>query len=78
MLKDCFEKLGFERTDLKTLNFNVDTEYESYQDRDKSWKRRFMGYKYVHNISKEEGAICFTGLTFVLYFWYPRVSNRNK
>ena len=32
----------------------------------------------VHKISKEEGAICFTGLTFVFYFWYPRVSNRNK
>lgn len=53
MLKDCFEKLGFERTDLKTLNFNVDTEYESYQDRDKSWKRRFMGYKFVHNMKIE-------------------------
>lgn len=31
-LKGCFEKLGFARTDLKTLNFNVDTEHESYQD----------------------------------------------
>ena len=29
MLKDCFEKLGFQRTDLKTVDFNVDTEYES-------------------------------------------------
>ena len=44
ILKDCFEKLGFQRNDLKTISFNVDTEYESYQDRQKTWKRRFKGY----------------------------------
>ena len=53
MLKDCFEKLGFNRTDLKTLNFNINTEYESYQDMVKSWKRRFTGYKFVHNMKIE-------------------------
>ena len=31
LLKDLFEKLGFQRKDLKTVYFNVDTEYESYQ-----------------------------------------------
>ena len=36
LLKDLFENLGFQRKDLKTVYFNVDTEYESYQDRDKS------------------------------------------
>ena len=30
-----------------------DTEYESYQDRDKSWKRRFEGYKYIHHMKIE-------------------------
>lgn len=50
LLKDLFEKLGFQRKDLKTVYFNVDTEYESYQDRDKSWKRRFKGYKYNHHM----------------------------
>lgn len=30
LLKDLFEKLGFQRKDLKTVYFNVDTEYESY------------------------------------------------
>ena len=53
MLKDCFEKLGFKRTDLKTLNFHVDTEYESYQDEDKSWKQRFKGYKFIHSMKIE-------------------------
>ena len=44
LLKDLFEKLGFQRKELKTVYFNVDTEYESYQDRYKSWKRRFKGF----------------------------------
>ena len=47
------KKLGFQRKDLKTVYFNVDTEYESYQDRDKSWKRRFEGYKYIHHMKIE-------------------------
>ena len=33
-LKDVLSTFGFERADLKTLNFSVDTEYESYKDRD--------------------------------------------
>jgi len=53
LLKDLFEKLGFQRKDLKTVYFKVDTEYESYQDRDKSWKRRFKGYKYNHRMKIE-------------------------
>ena len=53
ILKDCFEKLGFQRNDLKTISFNVDTEYESYQDRQKTWKRRFKGYKFVHHMKIE-------------------------
>lgn len=53
LLKDLFQKLGFQRKDLKTVYFNVDTEYESYQDRDKSWKRRFKGYKYSHHMKIE-------------------------
>lgn len=52
-LKDLVENLGFLRTDLKTLYFNVDTEYSSYQDKDKSWKRRFEGYKFTHRMKLE-------------------------
>ena len=53
LLKDLVEKQGYERKELKTLYFNIDTEYESYQDRDKNWKRRFQGYKYVHRMKME-------------------------
>ena len=48
LLKDIFAGLGYDRKALKTVYFNINTEYESYQDRDKSWKRRFKGYKYTH------------------------------
>lgn len=53
LLKDLIVNLGYNRKDLKTLYFNIDTEYESYQARDKSWKRRFQGYKYVHRMKLE-------------------------
>ena len=46
-LKDLLSGFGFERSDLKTLNFSVDTEYESYKDRD-AYKQRFVGYKFRH------------------------------
>ena len=53
LLKDLVEQLGYERKELKTLYFNIDTEYESNQEKDKSWKRRFQGYKYVHRMKIE-------------------------
>ena len=46
-------KLGFKKSDLKTLSFNIDTEYESYQAKDKSWKRRLEGYKFTHRMKLE-------------------------
>ncbi|WP_024865654.1 SIMPL domain-containing protein [Butyrivibrio sp. FCS014] len=52
-LKDILEKQGFDRTDVKTLMFNVDTRYESYQARDKSWKERFVGYEFKHMVKVE-------------------------
>ena len=53
-VKESFVTLGFEQTDLKTLSFRVDTEYESYQDKkDNSWKKRFIGYKAVHILKIE-------------------------
>lgn len=53
MLKDCFQKIGFKRSDLKTTSFNVDTEYESYQDKERNWQRRFLGYKFSHSFKIE-------------------------
>ena len=51
-LKDTLESLGFARADLKTLSFDVDTEYESYNEKE-TWKKRFMGYKFSHVMKVE-------------------------
>ena len=51
-LKDVLSAFGFERSDLKTLNFNVETEYENYKDKD-TYKQRFVGYKFRHMMKVE-------------------------
>ena len=51
-MKELFTAFGFERSDLKTLDFSVDAEYESYQEKN-NWKRRFTGYKYRHSMKIE-------------------------
>ena len=53
ILKDVFTGFGFQRSDLKTLQFSTDTEYESYQDRDGTYKNRFAGYRYRHMMKME-------------------------
>jgi len=52
-LKDLLKQHGFESTDVKTIFFNVDTKYESYQAYDKSWKQRFIGYEFQHVLKVE-------------------------
>ena len=51
-LKDVLSAFGFERSDLKTLNFNVETEYESYKDRG-TYKQRLIGYRFTHMMKVE-------------------------
>ena len=51
-LKDLLAGFGFERSDLKTLNFNVDTEYESYKEKG-AYKQRLVGYKFYHMMKVE-------------------------
>ena len=51
-IKDLLTGFGFERSDLKTLNFHVDTEYESYKDHG-AYKQRLVGYKYHHTMKVE-------------------------
>ena len=52
-LKDVLSGFGFDKTDLKTLSFNVDTEYESYRDKNNDYKRRFIGYRFNHILKIE-------------------------
>lgn len=52
-LKDILENQGFERSEAKTLSFHVNTKHESYQEKDKSWKQRFLGYEFQHILKVE-------------------------
>ncbi len=52
-LKEVLGKLGFAKSDLKTLSFNVDTKQENYRDKHNEWKQRFVGYEF-HHIMKLE------------------------
>ncbi len=51
-LKKILSGFGFERSDLKTLQFNVDTEYETVKERG-AYNQRFVGYKYRHVMKVE-------------------------
>lgn len=51
-LKTVLKSFGFESEDVKTLRFDVNSEYERYRERDE-WKQRFVGYKYEHVLKIE-------------------------
>lgn len=65
-LKDVFEKLGFEKKDLKTLSFNIDVKYERYRDKSGDWKQCFDGYEFIHHL-KIEFALDHKRLGKILY-----------
>ena len=43
-LQRAIQSVGFNKTDLKTTNFNISTHYESYYDKDNNYKTKFDGY----------------------------------
>ena len=51
-LKDLLAPFGFEKTDLKTLSFNVEPEHESYKEKG-AYKYRLIGYKFIHVMKVE-------------------------
>ena len=51
-LRKILEPFGFQTSDLKTLRFDIDTEHESYREKD-TWKQRFIGYKFEHVMKVE-------------------------
>lgn len=52
-LTESLEKIGFSKEQLKTLYFNIDTELESYETKNGSWRTRFAGYRYTHRMKLE-------------------------
>ena len=51
-LKDLLASFNFKRSDLKTLYFNIDPQYESYKERG-TYKNRLIGYKFSHTMKVE-------------------------
>ena len=51
-MKELLLPFGFERPDLKTLSFKVDSEYERYKVKGE-YKQRFAGYRYTHVMKVE-------------------------
>ena len=51
-LRELLAGFGFERSDLKTLHFGVDPEYESYKEKG-TYKQRLVGYRYRHTLKVE-------------------------
>ena len=51
-LKSAIGAIGFSREELKTLNFNVQTEYEGYQE-DGVYRQRLIGYRFRHELKIE-------------------------
>ena len=51
-LKDLLSEYGFARTDIKTLDFHIDPEYESYKEKC-VFKQRLIGYRYTHVLKIE-------------------------
>lgn len=55
-LKDMLAEFGFERDELKTINFNAEAEFESYKEKQNSreiYKKQLIGYRF-RQISKIE------------------------
>ena len=49
-LNEAIHSAGFGIETLKTTRFNIDTDYESFRDKNNDYKRRFAGYKCQHNL----------------------------
>ena len=53
-LKKLLTGFGFESSDVKTLDFSVDAEYEGYREGDE-YRQRLAGYRYRHVLFAEFG-----------------------
>ena len=51
-IADLLSAFGFERSDLKTLSFDVDTEYDSVKEKG-VYKQKFAGYSFRHVMKVE-------------------------
>lgn len=48
ILREAIEKSGLPGEALKTKDFSIESEYESYRDYNNDYKKRFLGYNFYH------------------------------
>lgn len=48
ILREAIEKSGLPGEALKTKDFSIQSEYESYRDYNNDYKKRFLGYNFYH------------------------------
>ena len=53
ILRTELKRIGLNKEDLKTVSFDIDTKYDSYQDKYNNYRRRFVGYEYTHQLKIE-------------------------
>lgn len=69
-LQKAVDQAGFAKSDLKTIDFSIDTDYESYRDEQGNYKSRFQGY-----VCKQKTKLEFTLDTKQLSAVIEHVSN---
>jgi len=52
-LKNALAGAGFDKDELKTSHFGIDTEYEGYTDKNGQYRNRFKGYRVTHSFKLE-------------------------
>lgn len=52
-LRNALKNEGFEKKDIKTISFNINTKYENESTDFNNYKRKFMGYEVSHSLKIE-------------------------
>lgn len=51
-LNEALVSAGLNKSELKTLSFDIDTDFDRYQEKG-AWKKTFKGYKFTHRMKVE-------------------------
>lgn len=49
-LTSALTAVGFDKSDIKTAEFNIGSDYENVQTENGSWKRQFSSYRLIHRL----------------------------
>lgn len=52
-IRQGLKPLGFEKKDIKTSKFNIDSKYDSKRNKDGNYERYFVGYEYTNELNIE-------------------------